>query len=179
MSDKRLGYVNVIDAIKRATSAAVIDTTSKPSYSPDRINGQAGLSNDDRMALDMMVHAKLHRELDAVLWHALVAKYSACSKSKAKALEQLLPVIVSPADARFTRHAAVAWSFPKPKGRDGKRSTAVLPAYWYDFNYWDTEGRSDTTRRRWNKVIQRWLNDVVNSGLVEVQHILDEEELII
>lgn len=173
-----IGYVNIIEAVRRATSAEVIDTVAKPSWSADRVDGQSH-SREDRMTLDVMVHTKLRRMLPALLWNALVAKYSASSGAKAAALEMLLPKIDTLADARFTRHAAVAWSFPRPKGKEGKRSTQVLPTHFYDFNTWDTEGRSDTTRRRWNKSIQRWLDTAVNQGLIEAYHVLDEENLIL
>ncbi|MCY1359603.1 hypothetical protein D9M69_461840 [compost metagenome] len=170
-------YVNVIEAVTRATSAAAIDSTAKLSWNPDRIKG-SGFSREERLAIDVMVHARLHHALDPALWDALMARYSSSTESKAASLQRLLPEIVSPADERFTRYAAIAWAFPKPKG-EGKRSTPVLPAIWYDFNHWDEEGRSDTTRRRWNKTIRAWLDAMVNLGLIEAQHILDAEGLLV
>lgn len=172
------GYPNLIEAVTRATSVDDVDSTAKLSWSPDRSQGWSMLSRDEKLAIDAMAHARLHHELNPTLWNVLVIKYSTSTAAKVAALEKVWPVIATPADARFTRHAATAWAFPKPKGMDGKRSTAVLPAGWYDFNNWDTEGRSDTTRRRWNARVKEWLESMVSLALIEAQHVLDEEGLI-
>lgn len=169
-------YKNVIDAVTWAASAGAIDNTARADLERDQVDVSTGLRKDPQFYA-AMVHARLSRTLPQALWDALLAKYSSCVMSRAQAIERLWPSIVSPADRRFTRYAAVAWAFPRSQG-NGKRSTALLPSAWYDINVWDPDARSETTRRRWNSTIRNWLENTASLALVEAQSILEEEGLL-
>jgi hypothetical protein len=59
-----------------------------------------------------------------------------------------------------------------------KRSTAVLPAAWYDITNWDNDGKPESTRYRWRSGIRKGLEDQVNEALTAAQELLDLEGLI-
>lgn len=59
-----------------------------------------------------------------------------------------------------------------------KRSTAVLPAAWYDITNWDNDGKPESTRYRWRSGIRKGLEDQVNDALMAAQELLDAEGLI-
>lgn len=59
-----------------------------------------------------------------------------------------------------------------------KRSTAVLPAAWYDITNWDNDGKPESTRYRWRSSIRKALDDQVNEALTAAQELLDSEGLI-
>lgn len=59
-----------------------------------------------------------------------------------------------------------------------KRSTAVLPAAWYDITNWDNDGKPESTRYRWRSSIRKALDDQVNEALTAAQELLDAEGLI-
>lgn len=59
-----------------------------------------------------------------------------------------------------------------------KRSTAVLPAAWYDITNWDNDGKPESTRYRWRSGIRKGLEDQVNDALMAAQELLDLEGLI-
>jgi hypothetical protein len=59
-----------------------------------------------------------------------------------------------------------------------KRSTAVLPAAWYDITNWDNDGKPESTRYRWRSGIRKGLEDQVNDALMAAQGLLDSEGLI-
>ncbi|PHN28949.1 hypothetical protein [Pseudomonas sp. ICMP 561] len=59
-----------------------------------------------------------------------------------------------------------------------KRSTAVLPAAWYDITNWDNDGKPESTRYRWRSSIRKGLEDQVNEALTAAQELLDSEGLI-
>ncbi|WP_223531254.1 hypothetical protein [Pseudomonas sp. GL-R-19] len=59
-----------------------------------------------------------------------------------------------------------------------KRSTAVLPAAWYNVDNWDNDGKPESTRYRWRSSIRKALDDQVNEALTAAQELLDSEGLI-
>lgn len=59
-----------------------------------------------------------------------------------------------------------------------KRSTAVLPAAWYNIDNWDNDGKPESTRYRWRSSIRKVLDDQVNEALKAAQELLDSEGLI-
>ena len=59
-----------------------------------------------------------------------------------------------------------------------KRSTAVLPAAWYNIDNWDNDGKPESTRYRWRSSIRKTLDDQVNEALTAAQELLDTEGLI-
>lgn len=59
-----------------------------------------------------------------------------------------------------------------------KRSTAVLPAAWYNIDNWDNDGKPESTRYRWRSAIRKGLEDQVNEALMAAQELLDLEDLI-
>jgi hypothetical protein len=59
-----------------------------------------------------------------------------------------------------------------------KRSTAVLPAAWYNIDNWDNDGKPESTRYRWRSSIRKALDDQVNEALSAAQELLDAEGLI-
>jgi len=59
-----------------------------------------------------------------------------------------------------------------------KRSTAVLPAAWYNIDNWDNDGKPESTRYRWRSGIRKGLDDQVNEALAAAQEIMDLEGLI-
>lgn len=59
-----------------------------------------------------------------------------------------------------------------------KRSTAVLPAAWYNIDNWDNDGKPESTRYRWRSSIRKALDDQVNEALTAAQEMLDAEGLI-
>ncbi len=59
-----------------------------------------------------------------------------------------------------------------------KRSTAVLPAAWYNIDNWDNDGKPESTRYRWRSGIRKGLDDQVNEALMAAQEIMDLEGLI-
>lgn len=59
-----------------------------------------------------------------------------------------------------------------------RRSTAVLPAAWYNIDNWDNDGKPESTRYRWRSNIRKALDDQVNEALTAAQELLDSEGLI-
>jgi L-ribulose-5-phosphate 3-epimerase UlaE len=62
-----------------------------------------------------------------------------------------------------------------------KRSTdmIVLPAEFYDMNTWDTEGKPESTRRRWRTGIAKRLESLEEAAVVHATEIFDKEEIFI
>lgn len=59
-----------------------------------------------------------------------------------------------------------------------RRSTAVLPAAWYNIDNWDNDGKPESTRYRWRSSIRKALDAQVNEALSAAQELLDAEGLI-
>ncbi|MFB8830219.1 hypothetical protein ACE0DR_15000 [Azotobacter sp. CWF10] len=180
-------YRNALSAVIRCLADECIDTASKQTWQrlsreidPEPRTGLRSTAQA-RLAVDCLVHARLHRELPPRLWHVLVARYSTHKARKVEAIGRLVPLLESPAPQLFRYKAVTTWAIPRQKGRSGKRSTdmLVLPAEFYDMNTWDPEGRPEQTRRRWRAGIRKELEAMVDAALVEVRTILRDEGLLI
>lgn len=177
-------YRNVLSAVVSVLAAECIDNTSKQAW--QRLAGDdvrpagGGMSADDRALLDCWAHARLHAQLSPRHWNVLVAKYSTHKGRKVQAAGKLTAMVVTPAPRLFLSYAVYAWAIPKLKGVDGKRddSVLVLPDRCYDMNAWDTEARSERTRRRWRGDIFRALSDIENEALACAEDILGSEGLL-
>ncbi len=177
-------YRNVLSAVVSVLAAECIDNTSKQAW--QRLAGDdvrpagGGVSADDRALLDCWAHARLHAQLSPRHWNVLVAKYSTHKGRKVQAAGKLTAMVVTPAPRLFLSYAVYAWAIPKLKGVDGKRddSVLVLPDRCYDMNAWDTEARSERTRRRWRGDIFRALSDIENEALACAEDILGSEGLL-
>lgn len=171
----RFCYRDVIEAVMQATSAEVQDSTARANLESDRTGG--GITREDRLYYAAMANTRLRTGLRPELWEALVAKYAECPMAKGKAISSIWPRLRPPPaddeDRHFTKHAATAWAFPKPR-----RGRSLLPPEWYDVNLWDPDAHSETTRRRWIKSINQQLEDLVSLGLIEAQRILEGEGLL-
>jgi len=99
------------------------------------------------------------------------------------------PVEVVSREAESIAKNKALISSDKAKGLEGKndavdrkqtlkRSTAVLPAAWYDITNWDNDGKPESTRYRWRSGIRKRLEDQVNEALMAAQELLDSEGLI-
>lgn len=174
-------YRNVVSAVVRALASEVINSAGGCEFEPRvqaaRVPGAIG-GKEAAFLSDCWVHGRLHKSLPASLWDALTAKYSTDLERKHAAMMALAGRVKSPAPKRFVIAATATWAFPKLPGIDGKRSTTVLPAAWYEINQWDDDGRPDSTLYRWRACIRRGLEDSVNEALVAAQEILDAEGLI-
>jgi len=174
-------YRNVISAVVRALAAETIASAGGCEFEPRvqaaRVPG--AISGREAAFLDdCWVHGRLHKALPAALWDALTAKYSTHMDRKHAAMMALAGRIKSPAPGRFVQCAVATWAFPKLPGAEGKRSTNVLPAGWYDINRWDEDGRPQKTLERWRREIRRDLERQVDEALVEAHHILIGDGLI-
>lgn len=181
-------YKDASSAIVRVMSAEAIDNTARQSwqklvdsgYPEERLSG-SGLSQQDRLDMDCLVHARLHRMLPESVWHALMAKYSTHKGRKVESIGHLVRITQSPASHLFRYKCVTAWAIPPMRGIDGRRSTdmIVLPAEFYDMSNWENEGRPEQTRRRWRGGIRKSLDALVEEGLIRAGEILQEEGLII
>ena len=107
----------------------------------------------------------------------LVAKFSTHTDRKHNAIAELTKVMRSPAPERFLHCAVVTWALPKLPGVDGKRSTNILPAGWYEMDNWSNEPHPIKTQERWRRDIRKALESSVDLALIEAQHILEHEGL--
>jgi hypothetical protein len=173
-------------AIVRVLAADAIDNTAKQSWQKLIDREQQGglsslLSSQDRFDFDCILHAWLHRELSPAEWDVLVSRFSTHDARRVASIGRLVPRIVSPAPPLFVYKAVTAWAIPKMKGKEGKRSTAmlILPAEFYDINTWDTEGRPESTRSRWRRDINKRLEALQEQAVVHVTEILEREQLLV
>ena len=174
-------YPSVVSAVVRALAAETINSAGGCDFQPKvqaaRVPG-AICGKEEAFLTDCWVHGRLHKALPVGLWLALTAKYSTNMDRKRAALTDIAGRLKSPAPKRFIECAVATWAFPKLPGVDGKRSTNVLPAGWYDMTNWDDGGRPEPTLRRWRNGIRRDLEAQVNEALLLAQEILDREGLI-
>ncbi|WP_417585349.1 hypothetical protein [Pelagibacterium sp.] len=174
-------YPSVVSAVVRALAAETINSAGGCDFEPKvqvaRVPGEIS-GKEAAFLSDCWVHGRLHKALPVGLWLALVAKYSTHLERKHDAMMALAGSVKSPAPERFIIAATATWAFPKLPGMEGKRSTSVLPASWYDMDRWSEEPVAERTQHRWKSAIRRDLEDQVNKALVEAQHILDMEGLI-
>ncbi|ENF6453687.1 hypothetical protein ABRX37_001610 [Pseudomonas aeruginosa] len=178
-------YRDVMPAIVRVLAADAIDNTAKQSWQrliERKVDSgfRALLSAQDQFEFDCILHALLHRELSPTEWDVLHARYSTHFDRRGQAIERLVGRVHSPAPSRFLERAVATWAIPMMKGKDGKRSTAILmlPKGWYDMNNWDEDARPDSTRNRWRRDIRKQLDRFEEGALVHVTEILDREKLV-
>ncbi len=126
----------------------------------------SGLSAEERLTQDAMVRALLHRELPAVQWHVIVAKYSINNHEVAESVQKLILSVETPAHHLFKMKAVTAWAIPRR-----------LPAAFYTLHSWDNDGTPDYTLRRWRRTVYKWLDDRVADAHVSVDAILSENKL--
>ncbi|MFI8394027.1 hypothetical protein ACIGEI_12560 [Pseudomonas sp. NPDC078863] len=174
-------YRNVISAVVRALAAETINSAGGCDFEPKvQCAKQKGeiVGKEAALLQDCWVFGRLHKALTPVHWRALVAKYSTHEERKHNAILELLSSVKSPAPQRFRECAVLTWAIPQVGGTEGKRSSAVLPAAWYDITNWDNDGKPESTRYRWRSSIRKSLDDQVNEALTAAQELLDAEGLI-
>lgn len=177
-------YRNVLSAVVSVLAAECIDNTSKQAWQSlvgdDERPAGNGMSVDDRALLDCWAHARLHAQLSPRHWNILVAKYSTHKGRKVQAAGRLAELVITPAPKLFLSYAVYAWAIPKLKGVTGKRdeSVLVLPDRCYDMNAWDSEARSERTRRRWRSEIFKNLDSVVLEALAAAEYVLSNEGML-
>lgn len=116
-------YRDTLSAVVRCLSAETIDNTSKQAWQklydagyPEARSG-SGLSPQEQRDMDCLLHARLHRQLSALDWAVLVAKYSTHKVRKIEAIGFLIPRVESPAPRLFVSKAVTAWAIPKLPGK--------------------------------------------------------------
>jgi hypothetical protein len=174
-------YRNVVSAVVRALAAETINSAGGCDFEPKvqsaHIPG-AIRGKEAAFLADCWVHGRLHKAMPAGLWLALVAKYSTHMGRKHDAMMALAGSVKSPAPARFVQCAVATWAMPKLPGVEGKRSTNVLPAGWYEMDNWCDDPAPVKTQERWRREIRRGMERQVSVALIEAQTILDLEGLI-
>lgn len=175
-------YRDVISAVIRALASETINSAGGCDYTPkvqsSKLRGEI-VGKDASFLQDCWVFGRLHKSLSAEHWRALVAKFSTHTERKHAAIAELTRVMRSPAPERFLHCAVVTWALPRLAGVDGKRSINVLPAGWYEMDNWSNEPRPIKTQERWRRDIRKALESSVDLALVEAQHILEQEGLVI
>jgi hypothetical protein len=174
-------YRNVVAAVVRALAAETINSAGgcdfEPKVQASRLKGQI-VGKEAAFLSDCWVFGRLHKQLSPGHWRALVAKYSTHTERKHQAIAELTRSVQSPAPERFRHCAVVTWALPKLPGVDGKRSTNVLPAAWYEMDNWSDEPHPIKTQERWRREVRKWLEQSVDGALTEAQHILEQEGLL-
>lgn len=175
-------YRNVVSAVVRALAAETISSAGGFDFEPKvQCAKQKGeiVGKEAAFLTDCWVFGRLHKALAPAHWRALVAKFSTHTERKHAAIAELTRVMRSPAPERFLHCAVVTWALPRLPGVDGKRSTNVLPAGWYEMDNWSNEPHPIKTQERWRRDIRKALESCVDLALVEAQHILEREGLVI
>jgi hypothetical protein len=174
-------YRNVVSAVVRALAAETINSAGGCDFEPKvQCAKQKGeiVGKEAAFLTDCWVFGRLHKSLSAEHWRALVAKFSTHTERKHTAIAELTKVMRSPAPERFLHCAIVTWALPKLPGVEGKRSTNVLPAAWYEMDNWSNEPHPIKTQERWRRDIRKALESSVDLALIEAQHILEHEGLV-
>lgn len=155
-------YRDVGHVIARVMSIDTIDGTKNPGWQrryqagfPESRPGGEGLSPEERLTQDSMTRAALHRELPALAWQVLVAKYSINDVEVAQAVHWLIARVECPAHHLFKMKCITAWAIPRR-----------LPEAFYQLHTWDADGTPESTLRRWRLTTKRWLEDRVNDAFV-------------
>lgn len=181
-------YKDVMGTLVRVLAADNIDNSTKQSWqklidADLRLGGNgSSISVRDKFDYDCCLYALLHRELESGQWDVLVAKYSTHKANKVAAIGRLVSRTTSSAPQLFVYKALTAWAIPKLRGiQTGKRSTdmIVLPAEFYDMNSWDTEGKPESTRRRWRTGIAKRLESLEEAAVIRATEIFDREQIFI
>jgi hypothetical protein len=174
-------YPSVVSAVVRALAAETINSAGGCDFAPKvqaaRVPGAIS-GKEESLLTDCWVFSRLHAMLSPEHWRAIVAQYSTHADRKRVAIGELVGTIQSPAPARFINCCVVTWAYPKLPGVEGKRSTSVLPAGWYNMDQWSEEPVPERTQHRWKSGIRKELKRLVDEALMEAQHILDMEDLI-
>lgn len=174
-------YRNVVSAVVRALAAETINSAGGCDFEPKvQAAKQKGeiVGKEAAFLQDCWVFGRLHKSLSPAHWRALVAKFSTHTDRKHFAITELTKAVRSPAPERFRHCAIVTWALPKLPGVEGKRSTSVLPAGWYEMDNWSNEPHPIKTQERWRREIRKTLEREVDQALVEVQHVLEHEGLL-
>lgn len=181
-------YKDVMSTLVRVLAADNIDNSTKQSWQKlidaDLRSGgtSSSLSVRDKFDYDCCLYALLHRQLEPAQWDVLVAKYSTHKANKVAAIGRLVSRTTSPAPHLFIYKALTAWAIPRLKGvQTGRRSTdmIVLPAEFYDMNTWETEGKPESTRRRWKTGITKRLESLEEAAVIHATEIFDREQIFI
>lgn len=174
-------YRNVVSAVVRALAAETINSAGGCNLEPRvQCAKQKGeiVGKEAAFLQDCWVFGRLHKGLEPAQWRALVAKFSTHTDRKHAAIAELTRAIQSPAPERFRHCAVVTWALPKLPGVEGKRSTNVLPAGWYEMDNWCEDPHPIKTQERWRRDIRKALESAVDHALQAAQEILDHEGLI-
>lgn len=175
-------YRNVVAAVVRALAAETITSAGGCDFEPKvQAAKQKGeiVGKEAAFLTDCWVFGRLHKSLSAEHWRALVAKFSTHTERKHTAIAEITRAYRSPAPERFRHCAIVTWAMPRLPGVDGKRSTNVLPAGWYEMDNWSDEPHPIKTQERWRRDIRKGLESMVDLALTEAQHILEDEGLLV
>lgn len=175
-------YRNVVAAVVRALAAETINSSGGCDFEPKvQAAKQKGeiVGKEAAFLMDCMVFSRLHKNLSPEHWRALVAKYSTHIERKHVAITEITRAFRSPAPERFRHCAIVTWAMPRLGGVEGKRSTNVLPASWYEMDNWSDEPHPIKTQERWRRDIRKGLEGAVDLALTEAQHILEDEGLLV
>jgi hypothetical protein len=175
-------YRNVVAAVVRALAAETINSSGGCDFEPKvQAAKQKGeiVGKEAAFLMDCMVFSRLHKNLSAEHWRALVAKYSTHIDRKHLAITEITRAFRSPAPERFRHCAIVTWAMPRLAGVEGKRSTNVLPASWYEMDNWSDEPQPIKTQERWRRDIRKGLEGAVDQALTEAQHILEDEGVLV
>ena len=185
-------YTSTLAAIVSALAADAIDNTSKQAWQKlYRAGYQDGLDLATlarsaggelrRQDVDCWVHARLHSQLKARHWYALVARFSTHKGRKVQSISALCQLVASPAPRLFVMKAVTAWAIPQLRGVDGKRSTdmIILPSEFYDLNSWDMDGRPESTRREWRRKVNGVLDDMCKEAIAAAEEILSAEGVLL
>lgn len=174
-------YRNVVSAVVRALASEVINSAGGCDFEPKvqaaRVPG-AICGKEEAFLTDCWVFSRLHTMLSPEHWRALVAQYSTHADRKRIAIAELVGTIQSPAPARFINCCVVTWAYPKLPGAEGKRSTHVLPAGWYEMDNWSDDPVPVKTQERWRRDIRKGLKQAVDQALIEAHEILAAEGLV-
>lgn len=175
-------YRNVVAAVVRALAAETINSAGgcdfKPKVQCAKQKGEI-VGKEAAFLTDCWVFGRLHKALSPEHWRALVAKFSTHTDRKHAAITEITKQYRSPAPERFRHCAIVTWAMPKLPGVEGKRSTNVLPATWYEMDNWSDDPHPIKTQERWRRDIRKGLESIVDVALTEAQHILEAEGILI
>lgn len=174
-------YRNVVSAVVRALAAETISSAGGCDFEPKvQCAKQKGeiVGKEAAFLQDCWVFGRLHKALTPAHWRVLVAKFSTHTARKHAAIAELTHVTRSSAPERFLHCAVVTWALPRLPGVNGKRSTNVLPAGWYEMDNWSNEPHPIKTQERWRRDIRKALEREVDEALVSAQVLLDAEGLI-
>jgi hypothetical protein len=166
----------------RALAAETINSAGGCDFEPKvQVAKQKGeiVGKEAAFLQDCWVFGRLHKNLAPNHWRALVAKFSTHPDRKHAAIAEITKAYRSPAPERFRHCAIVTWAMPRLAGVEGKRSTNVLPAAWYEMDNWSDEPHPIKTQERWRRDIRKGLEAMVDQALTEAQHILDDEGLLV